>query len=323
MDTTPPVLTLSALYTVTQPITNTVFGTVQDSSGVPTITLEVTTQPGNITTIYDCGRTDPLVTHWACNWFPGDAPGMTQVIIRAKATDNVGNTTPQWSDPLALAVDSTPPVVALDAALAYQLANNWLNQGYLMLLGTADDDDAVSQVEICLVDRFCVSRPVTPPNSASGQWFYPLTALDSGDGIEQAVTLSGVDASGNQSEPFTVTVRIDTVAPVLTVTQSAVTATVNSQQQLLAGLVTDGGELSQIFGRIVAPDGTTTWAVAQHDGDSWQLWATLTAEGSHMVWLEAWDEAGNVSRYGPFLVTAEVEDLEIGWQVYLPVVIKP
>jgi hypothetical protein len=63
-----------------------------------------------------------------------------------------------------------------------------------------------------------------------------------------------------------------------------VTATVNSQQQLLAGLVTDGGELSQIFGRIVAPDGTTTWAVAQHDGDSWQLWAAHSSNVRRIFW---------------------------------------
>jgi hypothetical protein len=151
---------------------------------------------------------------------------------------------------------------------------------------------------------------------------------------EHTFYIRATDSAGIVQEPPTAyTYRVDGTGPT-TISDVAPNTILRQPQDAdgnwllpLSGTISDpdlpGGQLSQIYGRIVAPDGSTTWAVAQHDGNSWQLWATLTAEGPHMIWLEAWDEAGNVSRYGPFLVTAEVEDVEIGWQVYLPAVIKP
>ena len=67
-------------------------------------------------------------------------------------------------------------------------------------------------------DPSCPAQTVNPGNSPTGAWLYDWTKLLAGDGITKTISLYGTDAAGNRSTGLNETFRIDTVAPVITLT---------------------------------------------------------------------------------------------------------
>ncbi|MFZ0547188.1 MAG: LamG-like jellyroll fold domain-containing protein, partial [Candidatus Promineifilaceae bacterium] len=120
----PTELTIDAPMTFVQPITQSVHGVVSDTSGIEAITLEIRTQPGGAVTEINCpdGNNDGL---WQCLWQPGPLDGLTNIELRAQATDLFGNVGP-WTPWKNLLVDNTAPVIALNSDVESALADGFL-----------------------------------------------------------------------------------------------------------------------------------------------------------------------------------------------------
>lgn len=317
VDNLPPTdLTISAPITTILPLTNTVFGAALDPSGVPTITLEITLQPGNIVSALDCTDEDPFDGQWACEWSTGIA-GVTQAVLRVKATDGVGNISPSWSAPVTLTVDNTPPTLTLSAESETLFAQGLINAATasgLILTGTVSDDFVAAAVDICDTNNDCGQIPVLPGNAPSGAWTYPVLFLPDGDNITNTVVLYGVDGAGNRSAPLTRTYAVDTVSPVLQVTQVHTSISLSSAPTVvLTGTVSDGSEVTEVYVRVETPSGQVYWTVAESDGVNWQFAPEVAETGVYTIRIEAWDAAGNVQNAGPysFVVTS---------LIYLPVI---
>jgi hypothetical protein len=238
VDIAPPTgLTILPSFTYVRSLTNTTLGLVQDPSGVPAITLEITTLPDNGVNIVTCLDDSPRDGLWACNWSLGPITSISQVALRAKATDGAGNITPAWSDPITLTVDTTPPTVTLDAALESLFANGFIAAGPVTLNGTVADDRQATGVELCDQGTNCVQVGVTPGNTASGVWIHPFAPVAEGDGITGVLVLYGLDAAGNRSAPLTRAYRIDTIPPVITVTNALSQVTLPGSSAVMAGTV--------------------------------------------------------------------------------------
>jgi hypothetical protein len=121
--------------------------------------------------------------------------------------------------------------------------------------------------------RMCDARPsaddgfyfrsrlvLTPRDTAprTGQWAYTVPGIGQADYVVRQVAIYGTDLVGNRTtEPLSLTVIVDSVAPVITVTQVLTTTPLTATAMtVLAGLASDGGGLSDLFIQIQAPDGT-------------------------------------------------------------------
>ncbi len=326
VDILPPSgLVISAPTAFTRLLTNTVFGVVQDPSGVPTITLQVTLLPANTVSAADCADPDPFDEQWACALPQETAAGISQVVLRAKATDGVGNVTPQFSDPITLTVDTTTPAISLDPAVEAILASGAINAATastLVLSGTVADDYQAAGAEVCDVDEFvCNEIALTPGTTVSGTWLYPFASLQAGDGVARTIVLYGVDAAGNRSTPpLTRTYVVDTVPPLVAVTQTLASIVLSRLPTVLppvlSGTATDGGGVAGVVVRMVAPSGGIYWTAAPLDGATWQFAPPDVGEvGDYTITLEAWDRAGNVSPAGPYR-------LSVTFGAFLPLIAR-
>jgi hypothetical protein len=322
VDRLPPTnVAINSLITTTRLLTNTATGTAIDPSGVPTITLQVTTLPGNVVTTFNCATTDPFGGQWSCDWYPGQTSGVTQIELRAKAIDGVGNVSPDWSAPVLLAVDATPPTITLDPALESALSSGVINQALaesLIISTTVTDNHVAAQVELCSEDGDCDAYALDPGNRASGRWVHPFSSQPVGDGVTHNLTLIGVDAAGNRSTPLVRTYTIDNVAPVLTVTVALdqVTGSVFpiTPPVVLAGTVSDGYGVSGVYVRVARPNGQTQWLPATLNGANWSFTTGFTSGGVHVLSVEARDRAGNVTSFGPHRLVVKA------YALYLPVI---
>jgi hypothetical protein len=153
-----------------------------------------------------------------------------------------------------------------------------------------------------------------PGTTPVGDWGAYLT-LDDVDGVPFTFTFYGYDGVGNRSAPETRNVRLDGVPPVLSVTQVTDTVALSDYERaqqrgiaptpILTGTVTDGGAVDQVVVRILEPDNAVRFVDAEVEGTNWQWTPTLTQEGVHVLNVEAWDVAGNVSGAGPFILVVQ------------------
>jgi len=67
---------------------------------------------------------------------------------------------------------------------------------------------------------------------------------------------------------------------------------------------------------LTAPGGTLTTTSVTRDGENWQYTFQPDTEGVYSLRIEARDTEGNVSGYGPYVVTVG------GTKVYLPLVLR-
>ena len=149
---------------------------------------------------------------------------------------------------------------------------------------------------------------VEPPNTAplSGSWqaWYKFPALDD---KEQTLLVYGIDEAGNRSTtPQALTFQVDNVTPLLNVTQVISQVTMQpdlAPVQVLAGSVSDGGNVARMIATIRDPEGySTTQRPVVDENLNWSLSLQPMMAGSYQVWVAADDEAGNQITAGPFTV---------------------
>jgi uncharacterized repeat protein (TIGR01451 family) len=120
------------------------------------------------------------------------------------------------------------------------------------------------------------------------------------------MTLVGLDGAGNLSQPISRTYRLDTVAPVITVT-SLINEVVLDDYPLvgpavLSGDSQDGGGMGEVYVRMENEAGEFAWQTAVISGTEWSFTPQLTAAGLFTLTVEGYDLAGNAGVNGSYLL---------------------
>lgn len=286
VDSTPPI-SVTVGITVVQPYTNTLFGFAQDESRLALFELEMDDGAG--TELVACDVNGALDGIYECTWDAGARTDGASLSIRARATDVHGNAS-GWSDPVAVVVDATPPMLALSVATATALSDGRLSIAELALAGTLIDDRGTDRAELCTDDPAlaCGTDDVLP----DGSWALFAPAL--GDGVTATLQLTGYDLAGNPSQTMTETVIIDSVRPVIDPPTIEEGVFVSTTAALLGyGTVTDGGGVAGVHLYVVRPDGTSTIAPAELNGTDWSAQFVFDQVGEYQVLVVATDAAGN------------------------------
>ncbi|MBP7689604.1 MAG: proprotein convertase P-domain-containing protein, partial [Thermoflexales bacterium] len=146
----------------------------------------------------------------------------------------------------------------------------------------------------------------TLPIQTNGAWQYTLPDTGDQDGVARTLALFGVDSVGNRvTDMLPVAFSVDTVAPVINVTDAV--AQVNlpavviaaedviTQVSVLAGTVSDGSGLSELYALVRDPYGDTfTQTLPIADG-AWRVVLPIAGLGNYTVWVNALDQAGNAA----------------------------
>jgi hypothetical protein len=191
--------------------------------------------------------------------------------------------------------------------------------------------------------------------SSVGEWAYGLPTPAGMDSVTQTLAMYGLDSLGNRvSSPINLTYLLDTVAPVLTATQVANRMTPKPTKPMLIGQVSDGGEMEGVYVRVDPPDGasyrdvvtlgdwhrvylplvtrgtislqsrhwmdhlelTSSSANDEGSAENWYYIPRSQDEpGTYTYWLEAYDQAGNVTVRGPY-------ELQVSRRIYLPLMVR-
>ena len=160
--------------------------------------------------------------------------------------------------------------------------------------------------------RLILSTDRLPTNARAG-WRYSLPDVANQDGVTRTVALVGLDSGGNRSAPLSLTFRVDTVPPAITyVTHTAVLRP--GDPLLIEGTVSDDGGVRTMQLSGLAPEQGRVadviplrYAASIGSGRNRATWAytdtgQLTQPGDYDLWIEAVDEAGNRSTFGPLPV---------------------
>jgi hypothetical protein len=305
------------------------------------VTLEVHEVGGGTTTL-DCPGPGAQGESWSCAWNAGGVPDSTQFTLRAKAVDRFGNATPDWTAPLTVTVDATPPTVHLTAETEEAFADSLLGSNEIGLTGRVEDDREVAQVRVCAAPvgeaeddcaPFDVLMSATPD---AADWYAPAPIYGDEDGAWRTFFFYGVDSVGNRSPvPVTRTAQVDVVAPTITVTWAADSVVQTVPRTLLSGSVSDGHSVmklppdTQLY--IAYPDNTADrYALTMSNGTqalrpwaryldgaetaltagegNWSYSDTMLELGEYQLSAQFEDEAGNRAQVGPFNVTAYASD---------------
>jgi CSLREA domain-containing protein len=241
-------------------------------SGVASITYTVTPPSGEPTETVVDGTAAPQIVI--------TDPGTT--LVEAYATDRAGNETALDSRvSIEVFLDNAPPEVT--ATLSPEAAaDGWVNQDVVVTVRATDESDVAT---ITIDGSTTTIEPPTSPAEAS-------TTVTS-DG-ETTVTYAATDTSGNDSEPASALVRIDTVDPNASVTVLPAPDDDNGVLEFgepaFAEYVCEDG-LSGVAECIVSVDGVV---VDDSDGDGRVALSTATV-GAQVVEVRATDNAGNVA----------------------------
>jgi subtilisin-like proprotein convertase family protein len=145
--------------------------------------------------------------------------------------------------------------------------------------------------------------PQSAALSSAGTWSYAVPMVEGADGLTQTLFIYGLDGVGNRTpEPISLTYRLDVVSPVLTVTTTISRVFQDAPQAVLTGQVSDGGGVDEVYVRVDPPEGTSYRDLVTRDGADWTFTPRADVTGTHTLWLEAYDLAGNVTPMGPFEV---------------------
>jgi len=300
------------------PFTNTVSGWVYDED-VARLQLEAQPLPSGSPRTFNCPYGGGYA--WSCAWDAGTSDAQYRLQVRAQdAADNWS----AWSEPITVAVDVTPPQIALDAYSEDILANDTfggLNWPTVNLSGVITDNLSVAGVLACRVEggvESCQSDGALFPSPwTSRNWWLPYTIAATGEGVTETVRFYAVDGAGHRSQPLTRTLRVDTLAPRLTVTQVLTEVwredytnvgwgwfqnPITETAPVLTGTLSEAA-LAWADLRIEQPDGGlwTTNLVRFPDG-RWHGVPQLdfSVPGVHTITVRAVDVAGNWTVAGPF-----------------------
>jgi uncharacterized repeat protein (TIGR01451 family) len=158
----------------------------------------------------------------------------------------------------------------------------------------AEDDGAYHRSQLLFTPREL-------PKDTAGTWEYELTLPRAVDGVTQTLTLYGLDSVGNRSLPLTLTFAVDTVAPVLTVTQQLNEVVSTLTTTVMSGESFDGSGVASLYAVGETPDGQRyVDALSSAGADGWSYILQNPQPGDYTFYLYAEDGAGNLAVYGPY-----------------------
>jgi len=135
----------------------------------------------------------------------------------------------------------------------------------------------------------------------TGRWSYSVSALNETDYVSTTWSVYARDSVGNETlDPATISLWMDTVPPVITVTQQISSVTLGEAQTVLGGTVADGGPAADVSVEVTYPDGSVASKAVARDGDRWWYAPSLREPGRYTLRVVATDAAGNTSTVGPF-----------------------
>ncbi len=239
------------------------------------------------------------------NWsheFPVDElePGTYNLLLRA--TDSAGNQA--FAGPIDIRVDPASDVPGVTISTP---VNNAIVGSRLVVLGTATDDDEISQVSVRVDD----GEPIIADGSEFWSASFDLSGMEEGG---HTITAVATDVNGSESPPATTPFRLDVSGPVIEVTNldsgSLVTGRVTIQgrvrdQNGIEGLTVDtpagdvDADADPAAEREVTPlrvrsgrtDHQFTYRFDSRD----------RTDGPIVLWITARDTAGSSTRF-PFLL---------------------
>ncbi len=145
--------------------------------------------------------------------------------------------------------------------------------------------------------------PQSTALSTAGRWNYSLPWIEGADGLSVTLDIYGLDGVGNRTpEPISLTYQLDVVPPGLTTTVVITILYGLSPTLVLAGQVSDGGGVDEVYVRVDPPEATSHRDLATRGGGDWAYVLRPNSGGTYTLWLEAHDLAGNVTQAGPFEV---------------------
>jgi type II secretory pathway pseudopilin PulG/subtilisin-like proprotein convertase family protein len=145
--------------------------------------------------------------------------------------------------------------------------------------------------------------------SSAGTWSYAVPMVEGADGLTQTLFIYGLDGLGNRTtEPISLTYQLDVVPPALTTTVVITILYELSPTLVLAGQVSDGGGVDEVYVRVDPPDATSYRDVTARVEGDWVYTLRPDMGGTYALWLEAHDMAGNIRPDGPFYVQVPVYD---------------
>ncbi len=282
-------------------------GFARDESGISQVELEITS-PYSATSTLICQIDDQASGGWSCPWDATAANGGVrpadgdQFTARLRATDRLGYSS-GWSASHTIRVDAQPPTVTLGISPGALVRGNSVR-----LMGEQADNHAVGTLTVCLGER-CQAADRQSTSASSGHWSRSMMITGTLDYVTKTLTIQAADRLGNSmTEPVTVPVVFDNVAPVLTATQTLAEVPLGSAETVLSGEVRDGGPDLQVSVRVQPPEGDVTRVAAMRNEAAW--WFDLPADmpGQYVLRADAEDTAGNVTTAGPFTVTVTCTD---------------
>jgi PKD repeat protein/subtilisin-like proprotein convertase family protein len=190
----------------------------------------------------------------------------------------------------------TRPVEPLEAFRGEESAGNWTLT--VCDLNPDENEGSYNRAQLSL----------QPQNQAitAADWNYTQTGLDDQDYISHTLEAYAYDLVGNISDVAALTFWVDNVPPVLNVTETvplAATGFAPEPIRLLAGTVSDGGKVQQLYALALSPSGKRLSLQVGRNNGSW--WFDLTSQetGEYSLWINAIDAAGNAVSAGPFTAT--------------------
>ncbi len=139
-----------------------------------------------------------------------------------------------------------------DAPLADFYGDNAAGTWTLRICDTniSSDNGNFNQAKLTLKHQ--QSTPTT------GEWFYTATGLEDQDYVAQVLEAYARDQAGNRSDAASLTVWVDNVAPVLTVSEVTEIGGIDAGSttvRALAGSASDGGSVNQLYAMVLTPSG--------------------------------------------------------------------
>lgn len=280
---------------------NQISGHAFDPSGIAMVELEIT--PAGALPV--CSVPEPSTGFWSCQWEAPDTGD--QFGMRVRARDPFGNIS-GWTSVYSMTLDTEPPNVSLDEKSEDALADGYLSYDELMISGKINDDHQVFSVEICAgpagdANPICTQVAVSPeePSPESG-WVGRVPVFGEVDAEDYLVTIAGFDVVGNRSlTPISWPVVADITGPTIEVKEARKSAPQATMMEMLVGTIQDGSGVESLFAYTARPDGGIDWYTPTLTTDGkWQFAAQFDLVGQYTMGLEARDQLGNISRYGPY-----------------------
>ncbi|MGK2859052.1 MAG: Ig-like domain-containing protein, partial [Thermoanaerobaculia bacterium] len=227
------------------------------------VTVEVLVD--SATTTFTQSATDGTTSIWTGTAISAEGPHTIAVTV----TDSVGRVTPL--DPVSFTIDTTPPAIDVTSHTEGQV----VTAPSVVLAGASDDAVSVT-----------VNGTAATVTTASKTWTTGELSLLEG---ETTFIVVGTDRAGNNSQPITRTIHLDTRGPALAVTTPPSGTCVNTAALTVQGTASDA-RLASVKARV----GSTPYDVTL-TGGTWSVTIPTVADGPIGVVIEAADAAGHTA----------------------------